>query len=245
MKRHIELTAGEHTLRGYLDLPKGEGPHPLLIMFHGFTGDCTEHKFLLTRLAGELKEHGTASLRLSFSGSGESDGDFFDTSCLTQAKEGRAILDFARNLQGIDAARIGLLGMSMGGCSGVLVAKERPADVKCLILLAPAFRYVEKYRQRYDEDGVLWHGNLRVGRQFLEDGLKADLKGALMELKIPVCFFHGTNDTSVDPEVSKEFLRYAQTGRLTLIEGADHGFDTKEGIKELFSGVCAAAREFL
>lgn len=244
-KTHLEVLINETMLRGYLDEPGQPGPHPLLIMFHGFTGDCTETKFLLTRLAKGLAEQGIASLRLSFKGSGESDGDFYDTACLEQAMEGKAILDFARTMPGIDQERIALLGMSLGGCVATLVANDRQAELKGLILLAPAFRYVEKFRTVYQEADHYWHGNLKVGRSFLEDGLNADFKGALRSLRIPVCFFQGTQDTSVDPGVSQEFSAYPKDSELTLIEGTDHGFDTKAGYLELKRGVESAACRML
>ena len=123
--------------------------------------------------------------------------------------------------------------MSLGGCVATLVANDRQAELKGLILLAPAFRYVEKFRTVYQQADHYWHGNLKVGRSFLEDGLSADFKGALRSLLIPVCFFHGTNDTSVDPQVSQEFSEYSKNSELTMIEGTDHGFDTKEGYLEL------------
>ena len=244
-KTHLEVLINGTILRGYLDEPGQPGPHPLLIMFHGFTGDCTETKFLLTRLAKGLAEQGIASLRLSFKGSGESDGDFYDTSCLGQAMEGKAILDFAETLPGIDHDRIALLGMSLGGFVATLVAKDRQEELKGLILLAPAFRYVEKFRAVYQQTDHYWHGNLKVGRSFLEDGLSADFKGALQSLLIPVYFFHGTQDSSVDPGVSQEFSRYPKDSELTLIEGTDHGFDTKEGYLELKHGVESAACRML
>lgn len=245
IKTPIEVLINGSMLRGYLDRPDTPGPHPLLIMFHGFTGDATEAKFLLSRLAKGLTHLGIASLRLSFSGSGESDGDFYDTSCLRQAREGEAILDFARSLPEVDTSRIALLGMSMGGCASTLVAGSRQDQLKGLILLAPAFRYVEKFRTVYQEADHFWHGNLKVGRSFLEDGLDADFKAALRSLLVPVCFFHGTQDTSVDPQVSQEFSGYSKHHELTFIAGTDHGFDTKEGYLELKHGVESAACRML
>lgn len=244
-KTHLEVPVQGAILRGYLDEPAAPEPHPLLIMFHGFTGDCTEAKFLLTRLARHLAGAGIACLRLSFQGSGESDGDFERTSCLGQAREGEAILDFARTLPAVDASRIALLGMSMGGCAAALLARDRQEHLKGLILLAPAFRYVEKYRARYGADGFYWHGNLKVGRNFLEDGLTSDFKGALQALRIPVAFFHGTEDTSVVPDVSREYSTYPEDAELTLIEGTDHAFDTRQGFAELQNGVESAAKRML
>lgn len=248
MKTHIELPYRGNILRGYLDQPAPSGleqPQPLIIMFHGFTADCTETKFFFTRLSKILAGQGIASLRLSFTGSGESDGDFVNTSCLRQAEEAEAILDFALNLPGVDPRRIALLGMSMGGCSAALLARKRQNSLKGLILLAPAFRYVEKYRANYERSDFYWHGNLKVGRAFFDDALTADFRGALEALTIPVRFFHGTRDTSVSPEVSREFSQYAMDSRLTLIEGTNHIFDTREGFEKLSLGVALASLEML
>lgn len=244
-KTHLEVLINGTMLRGYLDRPQTPGPHPLLIMFHGFTGDATESKFLLTRLAKGLTGQGIASLRLSFAGSGESDGDFYDTSCLKQAQEGEAILDFARSLPDVDVGRIALLGMSLGGCVATLVAGTREDQLKGLILLAPAFRYVEKYQKLYQTHDFFWHGNLQVGRSFLDDALGTDFKKILQTLTIPVRFFHGTGDKSVEPAVSQEFSTYPKDSELTLIEATDHGFDTKAGYLELSQGLESAVRQIL
>lgn len=244
MKEHIELILEGKTLRGYLDTPAGEGPHPLVIFFHGFTGDCTEKKFLFPRLADLLAGAGIASLRLSFLGSGESDGEFQAVSLNDQARQGRVILELARNHPAIDPERIALLGMSMGGCVAAMLAAERQQDLCGLILLAPAFRYAEKYRSRYGRDNIYWHGSLPVGRTFLEDAVSADFKSLLQELRIPVRFFHGTADTSVPPAVSMEFSSYPADSSLTLIDGTDHGFDTRTGFDELARGVLGSTLEF-
>ena len=245
MKTHIELDYQGETLRGYLDTPAGEGPHPLVIMLHGFTGDCTEKKYLLARLARELGGHGVASLRLSFRGCGESDGDPAAVSCRDQASQTRAILAFSRTLPGIDPSRIILLGMSMGGAAAALAAPGIQAQLRGLILLAPAFRYAEKYRHRYDATGLFWHGNLPVGRAFLEDARPEAFRAALEELTIPVHFFHGTEDTSVLPAVSMEFVGFAREGRLFLIDGGDHGFDSRDSLEELFRGILISVSQFL
>lgn len=245
MKTHIELDYQGETLRGYLDTPSEEGPHPLVIMFHGFTGDCTEKKYLLTRLAGELASHGIASQRLSFRGCGESDGDHTAVSCRNQADQIKAILTFSRSLPNVDPDRIILLGMSMGGAAATLAAAGLQDQLRGLILLAPAFRYADKFRHRYDETGIFWHGNLPVGRAFLEDARPEAFRAALKEITIPVHFFHGTNDTSVLPAVSMEFVSFTREGRLFLIEGGDHGFDSRDSLRELFQGIHTSVSQFL
>lgn len=245
MKKHIELDYRGEILRGYLDRPHSSGMHPLVIMYHGFTGDCTEKNFLLTRLAKELAGQGIASLRMSFRGSGESDGDFIDTACLDQAAQAKAILRYAQAIPGIDGGRIALLGMSMGSCAALLAARDHQADLKGLILLAPAFRYAEKYRHCFDETGICWHGNLPVSRRFLEEADPETFRAALEDLALPVHFFHGTLDTSVPPVVSLEFREHARAGSLTLIEGTDHGFNTPAGFRQLAEGVTKTAARLL
>lgn len=244
-KTHQEVAVAGTVLRGYLDEPLHGGPHPLVIMFHGITGDATEANFLFSRLARHLATIGIACLRLSFSGSGESDGDFSETTCLDQARQGSAILDYARDLPGIDARRIALLGMSMGGLAAALVASRRQAQLRGLILLGPAFRYAEKYRALTDNGDFFWVGNLKVGRKFVDDAVATDFKGLLESLTLPVHFFHGTADTTVDPAVSLEFSRVPPRSALTLIQGTDHTFATPEGFEELLQGVEPSLREWL
>ena len=114
---------------GTLALPDGEGPFPMALLLHGFTGQRhelpvleTEDDMMFSRSARWLGERGVASLRIDFRGSGESEGAWEDTTFSGQISDTIAALDYVGGLEGIDAERISLLGLSQGGLVAAAVA---------------------------------------------------------------------------------------------------------------------------
>ena len=61
---------------GMLHLPEGRGRVPAALLMHGFTGTKVESHRLFVKISRALAEHGIASLRFDYRGSGDSAGDF-------------------------------------------------------------------------------------------------------------------------------------------------------------------------
>ena len=61
---------------GMLHVPNGRGRFPGALLLHGFTGTKTESHRMFVKLSRRLAEHGIASLRFDFRGSGDSAGEF-------------------------------------------------------------------------------------------------------------------------------------------------------------------------
>lgn len=77
MQNAVELQSRGLTLRGMLHIPANiSGKIPMVVIFHGFTGNKMEPHFILVKLSRLLETKGIASVRFDFAGSGESDGDF-------------------------------------------------------------------------------------------------------------------------------------------------------------------------
>ena len=139
MMKAIEFVRDGFVLRGTEHLPNQiSSSIPAIILFHGFTANRCEFGFSFVRLAKRLETAGIAVYRFDFMGSGESDGDFSDMSVSTELEDAHAILNYVRSLEYIDSKRIGVLGMSMGGCVASLLAGLRPHDIQSLCLWAPA-----------------------------------------------------------------------------------------------------------
>ena len=101
MVKHVELINQEgKILRGYLTLPK-EWNNRIVIMFHGFTGNKTEHAGHFRNFSRVLNDEGIASLRLDFTGNGESDGDFSDFTFNILMSDANLILDYAKSIDGV------------------------------------------------------------------------------------------------------------------------------------------------
>jgi pimeloyl-ACP methyl ester carboxylesterase len=108
-------------LNGILYLPAGAGPHPVVVLLHGNPGNERN-----LDVAQALRRAGYATLYFNYRGSWGSGGSFSRTHALEDVP---AALRFVRSPLAaeryqVDAARVGLIGHSMGGWLALLVAAE-------------------------------------------------------------------------------------------------------------------------
>ncbi len=128
-----------------------------------------------------------------------------------------------RVLATIGEGPVVLVGSSLGGLTAARVAARSPA-VKALVLMAPAFRFVERWRERLGEVGWLaWHTDgwlaihdhaekreARVDVGFAEDALALDaLDDGWPPPVVPTWIVHGRADDTVDVAVSRAWVAAA------------------------------------
>jgi len=125
---------------GYVNVPKGEGPFPIIIMLHGYgASDASTVIGSETEVAESLAETGYLILRPNMRGyppSDEGDNlyrvglavDVLNLIALVKEGAGQPGL-----LERADATRIGLWGKSLGGGVALRVATVSP-DVKAMLL---------------------------------------------------------------------------------------------------------------
>ncbi len=112
---------------GTLSLPDG-GPAPVVVLFHGFTGTrnelpvATTEDGVFSRTARLLAAAGYASLRIDFRGSGESDGDFADTTFEGQVADGLKAVEVMTKDPRVKGDDLAIIGWSQGGLVATAVA---------------------------------------------------------------------------------------------------------------------------
>jgi pimeloyl-ACP methyl ester carboxylesterase len=131
-----------------------------------------------------------------------------------------------------DADRVLAVGSSLGGLTTAHAAEQDPRIV-ATVLLAPAFRFVERWRKRMGEaDWARWQesrvftyedhatgGTLDVDFGFIEDVARVDRDWP--EVRVPTTIIHGRNDATVDPELSRTYAATRPNVRLLEVED-DH-----------------------
>ncbi len=162
------LAAAEHLVRipvdrkivaGTLEIPDGP-PAPVVLMLHSFTGARNEYTVkgtnegLFIRTARQLSDNGYASLRIDFRGSGESDGDWADTTFSGQIADALTAVDWLRSDPRVDGSSISVLGWSQGGLVAAHTAAARP-DIKAAILWSPVSNPLFNYTPLLGGQGVL------------------------------------------------------------------------------------------
>lgn len=75
MQQYCEIATPKGVMRGFFHVPHRK-EFPVLLIFHGFTGQCTGTKFSYVSLSRLLEAQGVGTLRMDFLGSGESDLTF-------------------------------------------------------------------------------------------------------------------------------------------------------------------------
>ncbi len=114
-------TAQGHDLAARLDVPDSGEPVAYALFAHCFT--CSKDLHAVRRIASSLTERGIAVLACDFTGLGQSEGDFEDTSFSTSVAD----LVSAANYLGehYQAPQL-LIGHSLGGAAVLVAADQHP-----------------------------------------------------------------------------------------------------------------------
>ncbi|MCL2003081.1 MAG: alpha/beta hydrolase [Oscillospiraceae bacterium] len=230
MQKAIEFVCDNLTLRGTAHIPDThKGKYPFVIMYHGFTGDKTEVHWMFTRLSRELEKLEIGSIRFDFSGSGESDGFFYNTTIASELREALSIYRFALALDYVDADRLFMLGMSVGGLIAGLTA-PKAEKLKGLILWAPGgniLEYVINMRKREPADraGRIDMGGFLLSPDFERCLYDIDIYQTASAFQGNVLIVHGDGDETVPFDIGLRYKKiYGERAELLNIEGANHGF---------------------
>jgi pimeloyl-ACP methyl ester carboxylesterase len=156
------------------------------------------------------------------------------------------LLTVTRQLRVIDRSVNGrsaiLMGSSLGGYLTALYASTHP-NIERVVLLAPAFQFPKRWRQRFSgEELAAWKASgsklfyhygykaeRPLGYQFVEDSVQYP---EAPDFQQPALILHGTADTVVPVEVSREFA--ARHPNATLRE-LDSGHELTDVLDRLWS----------
>jgi len=207
------------TLRGILHCPDQTTPAPAVMLLHGFTGYHIEDGKLFVHAARHLAQAGFAALRFDFFGSGDSDGEFDQFTILTEVADAVAGLDWLSKQPGIDASRIGVVGLSMGGGVTALLAGQEPR------VKAAVFWNAVGDATLLPHNPELQEGPLRVGPEFGPALRKAKIAETLRRYAGPGLVVRGTSDTVVPASHAEALLAaLGARGELCEVAGADPTF---------------------
>ena len=168
-ERDAEFLSGEQVLlRGWLRLPEGDGPHPLVILAHGFGG---LKEWTIPAVADAFVAAGFAALAFDYRNFGDSDGDpREEVDAPGQIVDWQSAITYATTLPEIDPGRIGIWGTSIGG-KNVLIVAAFDRRVACVVAQVPAIDWGET---------VLLHQNNATQRGELLAALDADRRNRFL-----------------------------------------------------------------
>lgn len=220
-------------ISGILNIPKGEGPFPLLIFNHGYIAPSAYTRGRgLRREQDYMAKHGFAVLHTDYRGHGHSDPspdtrEIYDAGFEYAMDSMNAVLAVrAAALPSIDARRVGMLGHSLGGGVTLNVLTSHPGLVSAAVLYAPVHsdaweNFVRWRKKRPEGDRTIAAIGPREQNPAAWDALSS--LSRLEAITAPVLLFHGTADGDV-PIAWSDFLH----DQLTKL-GKDTTYVTYDG----------------
>jgi pimeloyl-ACP methyl ester carboxylesterase len=120
----VTFASGGETLLGVLHVPAGAGPHPIVVLLHGFPGN--ERNF---DLAQALRRAGYASLVFHYRGSWGVGGSWSWRNVLDDAARVAAAVreEPMAGAHRLDPGRLAVVGHSAGGFAALMTAAADPA----------------------------------------------------------------------------------------------------------------------
>jgi len=204
-------------------LHKGEkGSKNIVVLGHGVTGN--KDRPFVVALGEGLAAAGIPALRFSFSGNGESEGKFTDSTISKEVEDLGAVLDHLKEYT------VCYVGHSMGGAVGVLRASE-DRRIRLLVSLA-GMVHTKAFAQREfgdvtPDEGFMWEEpDCPLSQAYMDDLTQIDTVVDLSsQITVPWLLVHGDEDDVVPIEDSHDILAKANSHvQLVTIEGANHVF---------------------
>ncbi|WP_168217365.1 alpha/beta hydrolase [Paracoccus liaowanqingii] len=243
----VTINLHNKEIASILNLPEGVENPPVVLMMHGFTGSKNEFSIggteigLYTFMADKLAQAGIASLRIDFTGSGESSGSWEDTRFSGQIADAVHAFDYLQTLPSVDGSRIGILGYSQGGLVGSHLAAVRP-EANAVVLWAPVTNPVATYSTIMGVDKVAeglatdadqsitadlsWGGQTTLKGGFFHELPLMSAAGAIASYPGPLRVIVGSKETIVAPQpiMGQQMLNYHKGAEDLVVLDSDHDF---------------------
>ncbi|GAB4173148.1 MAG: bifunctional alpha/beta hydrolase/OsmC family protein [Wenzhouxiangellaceae bacterium] len=246
---HFRNRQGQR-LSGELELPPGGTFRATALFAHCFT--CTKNSKAARYITRTLAERGIAVLRFDFTGLGESEGDFAETTFASNVTD---IEDAAQWLGSELGAPQLLIGHSLGGAA-VLAAAVRLQGVRAVATIsAPAdpahilshlggsLEQIEKEGKAEVQLGVQ---KVCIGRQFIEDVRSQSIEDQLQQLRAALLVMHSPRDTIVGIEHAERIYRHARHPKsFVSLDRADHLLADEDDARFAAEVIDAWARRYL
>ena len=227
MEKKIEFIVNNTILRGSIFTPKGKGPFPAVIFFHGSGSKGLKY----FEAAKHLSESGVLAFVFNFRGCGLSDGDYLSQTYEDAFLDAKSAFELLL-CQNIDPERIGVVGGSFGGFIASILLPQ--ILIKSLVLLNPS-AHDGDFSEKIDMGGLDNEIKYFANPLNWEDSKSFEniqnFKGKLLIIK-------SQNDENVPHEVlDKYFQKAINTTKKELIKiaNADHRLSKDVWKEDFFS----------
>lgn len=227
----ISFNSRNKKVTGMLNIPKGAGSFPVIVMFRGYIDPEIYFTGLGTVRAAEVfADNGFITIAPDFLGYGESDKEaenVFESRFETY-NVALDTLASVSNIENADASKVAIWGHSNGGqiALTILEATQKPYPTTLWAPVTKPFPYSILY---YTDEASDRGKFLRKELAKFENEYNADLYAItdyVERITAPIQFHQGTSDESVPQKWSDEFIKLLEDREVEVsyytYPGADH-----------------------
>jgi dipeptidyl aminopeptidase/acylaminoacyl peptidase len=205
------------TLPGNLRRPRGVARPPVVLLVPGLDSVKEE----LFAMEQDFLRRGMATLTLDGPGQGESAPRFpirADWSSVV-----RPVIDALEARSDVDAGRVGLMGISMGGIYGPLAATKEKR-IRALVALAGPYDLSACWPalNELTRAGYVFYTKSRDEDEAFEKTKSLSLHGVLAQVDQPMLVIHGARDRLFPPEQAERIVREAPDATLLMYPDGNH-----------------------
>ncbi|HSM35052.1 MAG TPA: bifunctional alpha/beta hydrolase/OsmC family protein [Longimicrobiales bacterium] len=214
-------------LAAILDTPADGRADACAVFAHCFT--CSKDLKAVVAISRTLVRRRIAVLRFDFTGLGQSEGDFAETTFSSNVED---LVLAAEHLDTVAAAPSILIGHSLGGAAVLQAAHRLPSVVAVATIAAPAdpahvLRLVESSREEIERLGVatvrIAGRAFRIRREFLDDLQPDVMRRAIGDLRRALLVMHSPVDEVVGIDNAARIYEAARHPKsFVSLDDADH-----------------------
>ncbi len=204
----------------------------IVIMSHGFRGSSIASARTFVDFGRILNKNGFSTLRFDQPNSGNSEGDYLDSSYNEWVN---TIVYFANKYLSL-GYKVALLGQSMGGAATV-VATSKPElkdKIPCILLWVPGVNegdFKGKSEEIFEEDGQKYKG------RFWIEAKEADFFKCLKDYNGGIHLVYGEKDRYISQELRNKVVDMVKEKKLRvkILKGQEHSPWEYDLCQEIYS----------
>lgn len=237
-------------LSAVLDEPIGKAPIAFVIFAHCFT--CGKNISTATRISARLVHEGFGVLRFDFTGLGQSEGAFAETSFLTNLSDIYSAADFLKlNYRSPQL----LIGHSLGG-TAVIHAADKIDGIKAICTIGSPFEahhvthMLESGIEEIERTGkaLIKIGGrpFPIGKKFIDDLNLVSSKEVLQRMRKALLILHSPQDEIVEIKNAADIYQAAfHPKSFVSLDGGDHLLSNKVDAHYAAKVIAAWAARYL
>jgi esterase/lipase len=226
-----------HKLEVLQEIPSKGDKFPTILLVPGFGADLHEYGYF-DDISNVLLRNGFQTLRFSFEGCGQSEGDFVNMTIDKQSQQIHDMVDFIKQDRFTNIRRIGLLAQSFGGPTTVVAMPF--LSIKSFIFTSfppdPLTTFSKRFKRQkgYDPEGISKRERsdnvmVKIGPQFWKNLSQHNFYEEIKKMNKPMFFIHGGKDDIVKASQTAEFFETLNVSnkKIEILKMANHGFSGK------------------